>query len=294
MNKSTILLTGATGFLGSHLVKQLISMNYNVIIIKRSFSNTFRIADSLDFIKYYDSDMVNLSRIFDENQIDIILHAATDYGRKNTNTLDIVSTNLMFPLQLLFLGLQSGTLQAFINTDTIVDKRSHDYGLSKQQFRDWLHVCKKHVKCINVSLEHFYGFKDDRSKFVSKMIGMMLDNEPQIDLTPGAQLRDFVYIDDVVDGLMTILSNLDKINNSYSNFDIGSGQNISIRECVESIKCISGNTTTKLNFGALPYREYELMESHADISQLQQFGWTPKVTFDEGIRKVISMEKGLR
>ena len=97
----TILLTGAPGFLGSHLLKRLLKDNYNVIILKRSFSNTFRIADLLTDIKQYNIDLINLEDVFKENKIDTVIHCATNYGRNNESHLNILQSNLILPLTIL-------------------------------------------------------------------------------------------------------------------------------------------------------------------------------------------------
>lgn len=286
-----ILLTGATGFLGSSLLKKLILGPYKVIIIKRSFSNTSRIDECLPHIKYYNLDEIDIKDVFLENSIDVIIHTATDYGRKSINVIDTALTNLVFPLKLLIYGMETGNLKAFINTDTIIDKNTNPYSLSKHQFSDWLELYSKQLKCINIRLEHFYGFQDDTTKFISNIIYLILKNTRSIDLTLGEQQRDFIYIDDVVLGFMTILQSLDSLPSGYTDIPMGTGENISIRHCVETIKKIAKNSVTHLDFGVLPYREHELMHSNTNIEKLLALGWAPKVFFQEGIKKTIAMER---
>ena len=121
--KKTILLTGATGYLGSNLLRSLIKEHkYEIIILKRSFSNTFRIDDLLNKVRVYDIDTTKLEDMFINNKIDTILHCATDYGRKNTNILQIIEANLILPIELIELG-RNHNVRCFINTDTILDKR---------------------------------------------------------------------------------------------------------------------------------------------------------------------------
>ncbi|MEG2898665.1 MAG: NAD(P)-dependent oxidoreductase, partial [Eubacterium sp.] len=97
-----ILLTGATGFLGSHLLKKFVSEKYNVVILKRSTSNVYRIENELKEVKSYDVDRVELSQVFEENEkFDAIVHTATCYGRQHESILQMEKTNLIFPLKLL-------------------------------------------------------------------------------------------------------------------------------------------------------------------------------------------------
>ena len=113
----TILLTGATGFLGSHLLEKLLESNYKIIVLKRSFSDIWRIQHLLQKVVYYDIDKVPLEKPFKENNIHIVIHTATLYGKNNEPISDIVNTNLMFPLKLLETSLRFN-LDFFINTDT--------------------------------------------------------------------------------------------------------------------------------------------------------------------------------
>lgn len=285
-----ILLTGATGFLGSYLLKRLINEDYNVIVLKRSFSNTFRIKDCLESLKYYDIDRVDPAYIFEVNKIDTIIHCATNYGRKTHNPLEIIEANLILPLKLIHSGLNRN-LKTFINTDTLIDKRINDYSLSKKQFLEWLKVYSNDIKCINISLEHFYGYKDDNTKFVTGVINDIISNVEEINLTKGDQKRDFIYIDDVIEGFIKIIENIDSYQENFIPFEIGTGKNISIKDFVQLIKLLAENTETKLNFGAIPYRPNEIMESKVDISKLKSLGWQVRTKLEDGLKKTIELEK---
>jgi len=94
----TILITGATGFLGSNLLKRLIRENYQIILLMRSSSNPERISDVLGKVVRYNADETDLTQIFDNHSIDTILHCATSYGRKEVSPLALLETNLFLPL----------------------------------------------------------------------------------------------------------------------------------------------------------------------------------------------------
>ena len=284
-----ILFTGATGFLGSNLLRKLIADQRDIIVLKRSFSNTCRILDVLDRVKYYDIDQIKIESVF-SNKIDMVIHCATDYGRENTDLKSIIDSNLILPLQLLELGRKNG-LTSFLNTDTILDKRISDYSLSKSQFKEWLESRSRDMICVNIALEHFYGPFDNKSKFVSNIIGNILNGIPQVALTEGKQKRDFIFIDDVIDAFTLIIRNVATLRKGFLNYEIGTNQSFAIRELVELIKRIANNDNTILNFGAIPYREHEVMESKADISEIRKLGWEPKTSIEEGLRITIESEK---
>ena len=152
-----ILLTGATGFLGSQLLKYLLSKNYEVVALKRSFSNTVRIRGILrdKNLHLIDVDLIDSKEIFKMYSIDTIIHTATEYGRDETPIFKILEANLLFPLRLAELGINHG-VKTFINTDTYFNKGkiSHsyllNYSLSKKYLLFWLDKLSDKIKVINV------------------------------------------------------------------------------------------------------------------------------------------------
>jgi len=286
----TILLTGGTGFLGSHLAKRLVYEGFDVIIIKRSTSKLSPLESIINQVRFYDLDSIDIEKIFQENVIDIIIHCATNYGRFAVPPTDIIQANLFLPLKILQIA-ENYPVKTFINTDTILDKRVSYYSLSKKHFLDWLSLFSQKMVCISVALEHFYGLFDDRSKFVSKIILDLLYEVDFIDLTLGEQKRDFIYIDDVVEAFMTLVNFSFDVPNNLYRYEIGTGKNIEIREFVQTVKTMTGNKVTRLNFGMLPYRENEIMESHVDISMLSRLGWQPQTSLVEGLKYTIDQER---
>jgi len=286
----TILLTGGTGFLGSHLAKRLVYEGFDVIIIKRSTSKLSPLESIINQVRFYDLDSIDIEKIFQENVIDIIIHCATNYGRFAVPPTDIIQANLFLPLKILQIA-ENYPVKTFINTDTILDKRVSYYSLSKKHFLDWLSLFSQKMVCISVALEHFYGPFDDRSKFVSKIILDLLHEVDFIDLTLGEQKRDFIYIDDVVEAFMTLVNFSFDVPNNLYRYEIGTGKNIEIREFVQTVKTMTGNKVTRLNFGMLPYRENEIMESHVDISMLSRLGWQPQISLVEGLKYTIDQER---
>ena len=295
-----ILVTGATGFLGSHILKSLLqNTNYHILVLKRSFSDTYRINNELNNSRVHwiniDVDNVELVNAFKNNNILAIIHCATNYGR-NGDCVDTLETNLIFPVYLLELAVKYN-VELFINTDSYFNKDSmsylylQNYSLSKKSLLLWLKYFSKKIKIINMMLEHIYGDKDDDKKFVASMVRKIaIENINSVNCTFGDQKRDFIFVDDVCNAYLTVLDYGLKNKFRYRNFDIGTGTAVSIKDFVMKIKEIS-NSDTKLNFGAMPYRDDEIMLSVADNIDLCNLGWEPKFDYISGIKTVIEREK---
>lgn len=292
MNKShTILITGATGYLGSHLTKALVNLGFEVHILVRSTSNTHRIKDLLTKVTGHTIANDYLEKMFNSYRFDTIIHCATDYGRKSVDPLQIINANLVLPLQLLEYAIQFGTTK-FINTDTILDKGINHYSLSKQQFMEWLHSFQNKLNCINVKLGHFYGPGDDTTKFVSFISKELLINSPHIDLTAGEQKRTFLYIDDVVKAFVAILQATHEAT-GFTSYEVSAEEQISIRDLVTTMKKIFENTSTELRFGVKPYRINELMEHRANLDSIKSLGWQQQLPLNEGLMKMYQEERQL-
>jgi len=290
---TTILMTGATGYLGSRLSSHFLQNGYKIIALCLNKTEKFRCGYKYEKnVKRYYLNKDSLCNIFNENKIDIVIHTATLYGRNNESVSKIIQANVLFPAEVLSEAI-AGKVDLFINTDTVLNKNKNSYSLTKSHFADWLEIFCEKIKCVNIKLEHFYGPNDNPVKFVAWLIQQFKKNADSIDLTDGLQKRDFIYIDDVVSAFDFIVKNkaqmvLGKINE----FEAASGCKISIRELAELIKEMMNNTKTKLNFGAIVDRKDEYLEIESDTSELKKLGWQPKVSMKDGLAKILKIEKG--
>jgi len=285
-----VLLTGATGFLGSHLLDALTNRGHDVVILKRSTSNTYRIQHIIDSITFYDIDLKSLEAVFVEQKIDVVIHTAGQYGRNDCSIAEVIESNVVFGASLLDACLKH-SVGTFINTDTMLRPHMNNYSLSKKHFVDWLRQHSDKLRIINLKIEHMYGTKDDDSKFVAWLLSQLRNRVSEIELTSGKQKRDFIYISDVVSAFLTVLDK-NKMLSGFSEFEVGTGQTISVREFVESLLCFyqkyDSKSQTKLLFGAIPYRKGEAMSVDVDIESLKRLGWQPKVSIDKGIDRIIN------
>jgi CDP-paratose synthetase len=291
MKKETILLTGATGFLGSYLLENFISEYFNVIILKRSTSSTLRINHLLKEVKSYDIDLLSsLDSIFIQNKIDIIVHTACSYGRTNESLKEMINVNLVFGITLIELGIKY-KVKTFVNTDSLLPRNVNSYSLSKAQLTDWLKIKSSAIQVINFKIEHMYGPKDDSKKFLPWLINEMQSGTEYINLTSGIQKRDFIYIDDVVDAYNLIIYKRGEID-SWNEFDIGTNSFINVKDfviqtAIELEKIHNIKIIPRLQFGVINYRESDIMIPQLDNSKLINLGWIPKTSLKEGLKKIL-------
>lgn len=290
-----ILLTGATGFLGSALAKYWTQAGHQLTVLVRPTSLLHRIEALLPAVQIAtcasDADIVECVLT---TEPDVIVHTACSYGRLGETALQIFDSNIRLGMLLLdgAIGCSAKSKVSFINTGTVLEPAVSLYALSKQQLAQWGDILARknpeHMQFVNVRLQHMYGPGDDKNKFTSHVLHACYRNQPQLALTAGEQQRDFIYIDDVVSAYDLLINNLEKLSQS-DEIDIGSGEAPTLRSFVEKVHMLTASLT-QLQFGAIPYRANEAMMYKADTRRLHDLGWQPTFSLDCGLRKTIELE----
>lgn len=288
-----ILITGGSGFLGSTLVRHFLEQNHQVALLLRPESK-------LDRLKGIDPKAIKIGRCTSDQEIkafvreaqpEVIIHTACAYGRHGESPTVILDANVRLGLLLLEEAQVLNHPVAFVNTGTVLATDVSAYALSKNQFVTWgkriVEASKGQVQFINVLLQHMYGPGDDESKFMTYVLKACREHRPELELTAGEQLRDFVYIDDVVSAYGVIVDQRAKLA-SFEEVELGSGESPTIRALVETIHRLTASTT-QLKFGAVAYRPNEAMLCKADVSRLKQLGWAPRYDLQAGINQTIKL-----
>jgi nucleoside-diphosphate-sugar epimerase len=239
----------------------------------------------------FDIENIDYKSVFEGNDISCVIHTATSYGRKGETLSSIYDANLFFPVKLLENCIKYG-VKYFFNASTALPADLNVYALSKKQFSDVLKLNHGLFKVIDLELQYFYGPGDDTSKFVSFVISKILNGDESIDLSPGTQIRDFIYIEDVISAYLTLINKINDLPN-YIRVPLGSGEGFSLRSLTQQIRELIGDNDTALNFDAMPLRAGEIMYSVADISLLHSLGWRPQYNLKEGLIETINREKSL-
>lgn len=287
-----IVVTGASGYLGRRLLKykyyntndELILLAYDKL--NMDFFNDF---NNVKILSTSDNDIENAFK----DKVDLVIHLATLYGRNDENYEKVLSANLLFPLKVLNNAINKNVPVIF-NADTAIDKLVSEYAISKKQFLQWgkYYSINSKIRFVNMKLQHFYGPFDNNTKFIANMLETFKRNEKVINTTLGEQKRMFIYIDDLVTAISHIIdSEVVKSEAAFIEYEVGINETIKIKDALTIMKELT-HSSSIINFGALPYRKDEEMESFCNNNKLKELGWVPKVLdFKDGIEKILSEEK---
>lgn len=288
-----ILLTGASGFLGSALATHWHNAGIQVALLIRPSSKLGRLRGlEASFNVGRCNTDAEVYAFVKKVQPDIVIHTACAYGRQAETCLQLFDANLRLGIVIMQALQDMGRPVTFFNIGTALAPEVSPYALSKNQFSEWGRLLDSQsggqLRFMNVLLQHMYGPGDDVSKFTSFVVHACQQNAQELKLTAGEQVRDFIYIDDVVsafDALITQRYELDTLQN----IEVGSGVATTVRQFVETAHRLTASRT-KLLFGALPYRVNEAMLCKANLDRMSKLGWTPAFDLSVGLKRTIELE----
>lgn len=303
--KIRLLITGATGFSGSYLIKALIKKsNYDVVIVKRKNSDTTSIKDVLKKIRIYNinSSYNLIYPIIKKESPDIVIHLAASY-LKSESKKDIelmLNSNIIFGTKLLN-AMALNNIKRFLNTGSPLEylngppayDPSTFYSATKRAFQDIIeYYIKAHnFRVITLLPYNSYGPYDKRNNFFSLLRKSLLQQQ-KINLTPGEQFIDLLYIEDLADAYIKAIPYLlNKTIFEHEKFFVGSGKAVKLKDLVHLYRNISGKDIP-IVFGGIPYRKREIMFAQANIEEVfKKLRWKPKTLLYEGIKKTLKKEK---
>ena len=281
----SILVTGATGFIGSALVSQLESMDFEVI----QFSSVDGDISDINFIEKYEN--TKFFHVFHlaaktfvpdswKNPIDFYKSAVLG----TINILQLCSAKKI-PLTYVSAYLYGIPENLPINEEHRV-RPNNPYAHSKFLAED---LCKFYSKFYDVNISivrpfNVYGKGQKKTFLIPFIIDQVLHKETiKIkDLNPK---RDYIYLDDLVRGLINTLNSKEK----FSIFNLGSGASLSVSEIIQIIQKVAG--TNKKVVSEEEERYNEIMNVVADIKKSKKYlDWVPAYNFEEGIKEILKKE----
>lgn len=303
--KKKVIITGGAGFIGSHITRRLKREGAEVVLLLRHTTDTWRLKDIIDELH-----IIRLDDLFNynvlENKIDgadCLIHLAFSGVDQNAHDIgsvyfqNIDNTNSLLKLSI------NKRIKRFIFTgscfeypagskldELTVPKAVNIYSAAK--ISGWyLSQAYYHMFGLNViGLRPFtvYGPSESGYRLIPTIItGAILNRE--VNLTPGYQMRDFIYIDDVVEAYLQTIINEEIIPGEV--YNICTGKDTSVREVVSELSPLLENKS-RVNFEKLPYRDNEFMALSGDYSKLQKsINWNPRVNLIDGLKLTVGWFK---
>ncbi|KZX13837.1 NAD-dependent epimerase/dehydratase family protein [Methanobrevibacter curvatus] len=294
--EKNILLTGGTGFIGSQLAEKFLKKNKNLIFLKRSNSNIWRIEEfinSFDNLTTIDIDKVKMNEVFESYNIDGILHLATYYSKfHSSNEIeDMVYSNITFPTDLLENAVKNN-VKYFINTGSYAEYSGDKipinekskilpfnlYACTKVGFEDILKFYNREygIKTASIKLFTPYGPKDDENKIIPYLIINSIKNE-KIKIQSTSKRLDVLFVDDIINAYEKTIKNIKKFKRN-ENLNIASGNSHSIKEIYSIVNSILGNTDVE-------FLESDLSEVKGDFSKAKKLiNWKPEIDLKNGLK----------
>ena len=291
-----VLVTGGTGFTGSHLVRSLIAEGWQVHVLLKKGSSVSSLDEIRGKIVLHVHDMTTrgMIEIVKKARPSMVIHLASlflaEHEPKDVEPL--IDSNVKFGAQLAEAMAVNG-VHGLVNVGTSwqhFGNKDYDpvclYAATKQSFEMILrfYVKARGFKVITLKLFDTYGPNDTRPKLFSAL-KRALSGE-KLMMSPGQQYIDITYIDDVVSAFMTSIKKLETLKSGQMiEYAISSKKPIKLKELVRIYKkCVKKELP--IVWGARPYREREVMVPWKKGKTLP--GWRPKVSLEEGIRKLVS------
>lgn len=281
-NKEAILVTGATGFIGSHLVPQLKKGGFEVIITPSS--------DKFD--------VRSKNQVLQLPPADIVIHLAgianvpyswehpQEVMEINTlGTLNVLEYCVQNKARLVFPGSYAYGMPQYLPTDEAHPvKAENPYAVSKLAAESLCEVWQKRYGFGVTILRLFnvYGPGQLEEMVVPRMIlGLIRNNK--IEVFTGKPKRDMVFIDDVAEAFIAAL----KKKEGFNIYNVGYGRSWSVEEMARKLIETSGKKVKFIDEGI--ERPNDIMDTVADITKINnELGWSPKVSIDEGLEKTYS------
>lgn len=316
---STYLITGGAGFIGSSLIEELLKQGNKVVAIdnfcdfydtKIKENNIKELVNNENF-KIYRKDIRDrqaLKEIFDENNIDIVMHLAAMAGVRPSienpvlyqevncmGTQNILEEMKAHNVKNLVMASSSSVYgnckEVPFREDMIVDFAISPYAATKKANEVMTHVYHKLFDMNVIMLRFFtvYGPKQRPDLAINKFTRLMLEGKMIPMFGDGTTSRDYTFIEDIVDGIIKSCNYVLKNKDVYEILNLGNSSPVSLKEMIDTI---GQALEIKPDIEQLPMQPGDVERTFADISKAKKLiGYEPKTTFEDGIKKFVAWYK---
>lgn len=299
-----VLITGGTGFIGANLIRRIYKNNQVHLFLKKS-SNQWRIKDIQKKLFFHFQDLSNvkqLKKITKKINPKYIFHLAAHGAYSyQTDQTEIIKTNLIGTVNLIT-SLSDVNYDCFVNTGS-----SSEYGFKGKPMKETdllepnsfyaatkaasSYFADVHAKTYNkpvITIRPFsvFGPYEEKTRLIPTLITRILDGKA-IELTKENIRRDFIYVDDLIDGYLTAAKKINK--QIYGQiFNIGTGKQYTNYQIAREILKIT-KIKVRIKKGAFRARIWDSPFWVADISKaVSILGWSPEYNLSDGLRKTVN------
>lgn len=295
-----VLITGATGFIGSHLTEALASSGREVHVLARPESDLTVLATSRSQIVIHtlDGSTDRMISIFESVRPGCVVHLATCFLASHTpqDVTPLIEANVHFGAQLLE-SMQAAGIRRLVNAGTTwqhylgqVYDPVNLYAATKQAFEAILkfYTSTRDFQAITLELTDTYGPGDRRQKLFALLHKTAQTQEP-LSMSPGDQVLDLLYIDDVICAFSRAIELLESGRVAgFEKYLLAASEQKSLKEVVQLYQTLAG-ITLPIFWGGRPYREREVMQPWNQGKILP--GWKPEIGLTEGIRRILAQKQ---
>lgn len=289
----TALVTGATGFLGLNITKKLVQDGWNVHAIVRNQSKLLLLKDIKEklTLHYHDGSIKSMFNIMECTKPKIVFHLASLFLAQHQpqHIEELIQSNITFGTQLVEAMTANGIF-SLVNTGTSwqhFENKDYNpvclYAATKQAYEAILtfYTQSESLRVITLKLFDTYGPFDSRRKLFTLLRNSAKERKT-LAMSPGDQLIDMVYIDDVVDAFMKASERFQKgLATNREEYVVSSGSPIPLKEVVDTYRKVTG-LEVLVNWGEKFYRPREVMIPWDKGKCVP--GWEPKISLEDGIR----------
>ncbi|HUI03944.1 MAG TPA: SDR family NAD(P)-dependent oxidoreductase [Acidimicrobiales bacterium] len=305
-----VLVTGATGFIGSHLVRRLVDDGYEVHALTSAVSSVYaiRLVGMRDRITLHEGNLTDrcaMDALVDAVRPTHVFHlgAYTHVGKSWNRVDECVQVNVQGTVNLLQ-ALDGSGYERFVNVgtseiygDVAVPFREDQpvrpaspYAASKYAAERFCRVFVDGRGWPIVMLRPFnaYGPAQTADRIIPEVIVRALRGEELL-MTQGRQTREFNFVEDLVDGMVRAAATPGVEGRL---FNLGCGEDVPIRDVTTLVLDLMGNPV-EARFGALPDRPIEIWEMRCDAARARdELGWKPQHSLADGLEKTIAWYRG--